>query len=392
MTNRRLPAARLLASILLSAAACTSYAAPTPSVAQFLPLLHQQAASESYDQFAVTGLYADEHGRRFGAAILASLAAQPAYRAALQAWLGANPALTQEELVSNWLRRYQQIRLASFDLLEDQDVSILFRLPRLNALYGTPRAGCETRSQKDTYALVHRARQALIEEHKERLAQAIAAAWVRELERGRWPPAGERAPQPQPQLEQAKAMRVAAAFKGLLSTLPAADGAILSNEYAHDKRPPRSPQQECDNVWVASHAIVDASVGDAGLLRQSLAQAAYADAFAQQAPRRATLPARPDFTPGKAIVALPALLEKRKVTGVVSVKVTVDEGGKVAEVATEWHSLAPAYVNSASGDTFASMDVLLPVLEKYYRDGKFTPKVVDGKALPFSFSQEVEWK
>ncbi|RSZ60703.1 hypothetical protein HF313_18615 [Massilia atriviolacea] len=380
------PVARLLATVLLSGAALTAGAAPTPDAEQFLQILHRQATSDSYDQFAVTGLYADEHGRQFASAILSRLGEQKAYRDDLQAWLAANPAVTQEELVSNWLRRYQQIRLASFDFLDKQDVAILFRLPRLNPLYGTARSACETRSQKETYEVVHRTRHALLDEHKDRLADAIAAAYLRELARIRHPAPGDRPP------GQVETMRVMAAFKNLVKALPADDAAILSNEFAHDKRMPRTPQQECNNVWAASHAILDATVADASLLRKSVTHSAYSSAFAQQAPLRVPALTRQDFTPGKASIYLPLLLQKRKVSGVVNVNVSVDEAGKVSAVTTNWNSLAPSFVESANGETFASMELMLPVFDNYYRDGKFAPKLVDGKATAFSFSHEIEWK
>lgn len=386
MFIRSLPAARWLATLCLSGAVLCATAASSPDAGQFLAILQKQAASEAYDQFAVTGLYPDEHGRQFAAAILAKLGEQAAYRDDMQAWLAANPAFTQEELVSNWLRRYQQIRQASFEFLDDTDVALLFRLPVMNALYGSSRSACETRSQKDTYALVHRTRQALIDEHKERLAGALAAAYVRELARLKRPVPGDRP------VEQVQTVRIMEAFKKLVASLPAADAAIVSNEYAHDKRAPHTPQEECANVWVASHAILDATSGDAGLLRKSVTNASYSTAFSQQALVRAPKHPLPEFTPGKAFVYLPVLLAKRKVSGIVNVKVSVDETGTVSGIATAWHSLAPAYVTSANGETFPSIDVLMPVLEKYYREGQFAPRMVDGKAVPFSFSHEYNWQ
>lgn len=386
MTIRCLLAARWCAAVLLSGTALCAGAAATPGADQFLQILQKQAAGDAYDQFAVTGLYADEQGGQFASAILARLGAQQAYKDDLQEWLAGNPAATQEDLVSNWLQRYQQIRLASFEFLDDKDVALLFRLPRMNALYGTTRAGCATRSEKDSYGVVHRTRRSLIEEHKDRLAGAIAAAYVRELARMRTPVPGDRP------LAQVQRKRVAAAFKRLAAALPAAEAAILDNEYAYDKRLPDTPQQECANLWVASHAIVDATVGDADLLRNSVTQAEYASAFAQQAPLRGAQRDRPDFTPGEAFIYLPVLLEKRHVKGVVSVKVSVDASGKLSSVAGEWHSLSPAYVTSANGETFASMDLMLPVFEAYFREGKFVPTLVKGKALPLSFSYEIEWE
>lgn len=385
MSTRRFLATRLPATLLLCGAALCASAAPAPGADQFLQILQKQAASETYDQFAVTGLYPDEHGRQFAAAILTRLGEQPAYRDDMQAWLVANPAFTQEELVSNWLRRYQQIRQASFEFLDDRDVSLLFRLPVMYALYGSERSACATRSQKETYALVHRTRQALIDEHKERLAGAIAAAYVRELARLKRPVAGDRP------VEQVQTMRVMAAFKKLVATLPATDGVILSNEYSHDKRAPRTPQEECDNVWVTSHAILDATFSEASLLRKSVTNASYSTAFSQQAPVRASKHPLPEFTPGESFVSMPVLLNKRKVIGAVSVKISVDHTGTVSQIAPAWNSLAPSYVTSANGETFASIDVLMPVLEKYYRDGRFAPRIVDGKAVPFSFSHEFNW-
>ncbi|MDQ1829395.1 hypothetical protein [Massilia scottii] len=131
--------------------------------------MQKQVASDEKDQFAVTGLTTDEHGRQFAAAILTRLGEQKACRDELQEWLIANAATTQEELVSNWWRHSQKIRLASFEFLEDRDVSIL----RIQ----NPRPGDRP-------------------------------------------------------VEQVQTMRVMAAFKKLGKSLPAADAAILDNEYS----------------------------------------------------------------------------------------------------------------------------------------------------------------
>ncbi|MDM5181118.1 hypothetical protein PO883_28445 [Massilia sp. DJPM01] len=386
MKNKQFRAARALAAIFLSTAALASSAATTPTTGQFLQILQKQIASDDKDQFAVTGLNADEHGRQFAAAILTKLSEQKAYRDELQEWLIANAATTQEELVSNWWRHYQKIRLDSFEFLDDRDVSILFRMPGMHPLYGSARQGCQTRSPDETLALVPRTRHSLIDEHKDRLAGVIAAAYVRELARIQHPSPGDRP------VGQVQTMRVMAAFKRLGTSLPAADAAILDKEYSYGKRAPGTPQEECDHAWLATHAILDASVSDASLLRQSVTHAEYSAAFGRLAPGRVPLRARPGFTPGKAFVSLPELLERRNVKGAVSVKVSVDEAGNVSGVAAAWNSLMPTHVTSANGETFASMDLLLPVFDKYYRDGKFAPHLVNGNPVPFSFSQEVDWK
>ncbi|ATQ76999.1 hypothetical protein CR152_22650 [Massilia violaceinigra] len=386
MINKRFRAARALAAIFLSTAALASSAAATPAVGQFLQILQKQVASDEKDQFAVTGLSTDEHGQQFAAAILTRLGEQKAYRDALQEWLIANAATTQEDLVSNWWRHSQKIRLASFEFLDDRDVSILFRLPRMNVLYGSSREGCQTRSANDTVALLQRTRHSLIDEHKDRLAGVIAAAYVRELARIQNPRPGDRP------VEQVQTMRVMAAFKKLGKSLPAADAAILDNEYSYGRRAPGTLQEECDHTWLTTHAILDANVSDASLLRKSVTHAQYSTAFDRLAPARAPLPARPGFTPGKAFVSLPELMVRRDVKGAISVKVSVDEAGNVSGVGAAWNSLIPTHVTSANGETFASLDLLLPVFDKYYRDGKFTPHLVNGNPAPFSFSQEVDWK
>ena len=386
MINKRFSAARVLAAIFLSTTALASSAATTPGTEQFLQILQKQIASDEKDQFAVTGLATDEHGRQFAAAILSKLGEQKAYRDDMQEWLSANAASTQEELVSNWWRHYQKIKQVSFEFLDDQDVSILFRMPRMHALYGTSRQGCQTRSTDDTLALVERTRHSLIDEHKDRLASVIAAAYVRELARIQHPRPGDRP------VDQVQTMRVMAAFKKLVKSLPAADAAVLDNEYSHEPRAPGTPQEQCDHVWLTTHAIVDADGGEARLLRNSMTHAEYSVAFDRLAPTRVPLRAAPGFTPGRAFVALPELLSRRDVKGAVTVKVSVDTAGNVSGVEAMSNNLTPAHVTSANGETFTSVDLVLQVFDKYYRDGKFAPNLVNGNPAPFSFSQAVGWK
>ncbi|NHZ81371.1 hypothetical protein F2P44_19120 [Massilia sp. CCM 8695] len=382
--NLRLRPARLLASFFLSMTALAASAAATPDTGQFLQILEKQVGSDGNDQSSVTGLIADAHGQQFASAILARLAEQKAYRDDMQAWLSANAEPTQEDLVRSWLKHYHRTMFYSHEVMDDQDMSVLFRMGTMNPVYGTPRQGCQTRSEAETHALLDDRRHALIEEHKDRLARVIAAAYVRGLANSNAPSEDDKS------ASKIRSSRVMAAFQRLSASLPAADAAILANHYAYKGRLATSMQEACDNAWVISHAIVDAKVSDAVLLRNSVTQSAYAGQFESREP--VTLQRVSGFTSGKAMVTVPTLLTMRQVVGTVSLTVTVDQAGKVSEVAVTRSNLVPERVTSANGESFEAAGLFQAALAKYYRAGQFAPRLVDGAAAPFSFSQEFNFK
>lgn len=175
--------ARLLAALVLFSATLGACAAPAPTTGQFLQILQIHAASDHEAAHAVTGLGGAQHHRDLAVAILAALGEQKAYRNDMRAWLAAQPAGTQEQLTSRWIKRLRAIMLPAIAFTDGQTISWLYRLMPENILADTPRADLRTLSPDQASALKDSLAKALIDKHKVAIANGMAQAYARELNR-----------------------------------------------------------------------------------------------------------------------------------------------------------------------------------------------------------------
>ena len=332
-----------------------------------------------------------EPSRRFAHDLLDALWQEPAYRQRLTTWLGQRPDETADETLAEWHRHYHRSFKDAVEFLDDNTVRHLWRLEGRNAIHTFDRTRCNTISDADLRAWIGAAQQTYLQSQATVLPQALATALGREFRRQDKPRPGDRP------VGAAIMPVVMSSFQALRASLPAEDGARLQEAYSYRQQPtPVTPAEACHRSWVVARAVEDSTLDtpqvSAPMLRSSMTSSAYAQAFARfDAQGEAGRPTPGGFRPGKAVLTVPRLPFTLGVSGNTTIRIAIDDTGRVSETALVADTLSARTVAGIDGRDVTTGPLYLAAVERYLRDGQFPVREKEGKPVPYVVTLPMNW-
>ena len=326
-------------------------------------------------------------------AMLDALWKQPGYRANLQHWLlTPHASLVAEDLLAAWRSRLHYALVASFEYLDRDSLSVMWRLDGANGVYHLKRTVCDSDSSDAIGRAVRSQHDELLKSQWQRLAKQLPIAMEREYARQNLPYLADR---PSP-----KAMATVAH-----STLQAAEAKLseqdvqrIESHFSPAAVEPTSAREACQVSWVTSHVVndftgEDASRGVSGnLTRVAIISNAYSRIFARlDAPVPAPRPELAGYTPGRVTTSYPDLTLATGVHGDATYHINIDQTGHAIDIVTTASTVKPEQLHSIDGSTIATDKILADVIAAYVRSGFFEMKSENGSTVPFSVDLDYHW-
>ncbi len=365
--------------------------AQVPSDQEFQGWLHKQV-----DQGRVSVLLPFDQTdakTRLSHAVLDALWKQDNYRANLQHWLAApHPSVVAEDLLAQWRSRLHYALVASFEYLDRDSLSVMWRLDGANGVYDLKRQVCDSDSSESIGRAIRASHQKLLQSEQQRLARQLPLALDREYARQNLPYLADR---PSPKAMAALVHDTLLAGEGKWSE---EDRKRIESHFFQGEAAPMSARESCEVSWVTSHAVndfegeqPDKSISGK-LMRVAITSSAYTAVLARlDAPVGVSRPEIPGFTRGKAVISYPELTLVTGVDGDARYRISIDETGHAIETVTVSSTVTPAQLHSIDGSTIATDRLLADAVSGYVRSGFFEMKSENGGTVPFSIDLDYHW-
>lgn len=374
---------------ILALSLSVSANAASVEAGQFQAYLHQQIDSEG--PYAIIPLYPSEQTKKLAHTVLDKLWQDSAYRDNMHAWLEKNQADVMEDLLASWRKHYQKAFVSSLDFVDDDSLSLLWRMSGPNAIYAMKRENCQTYSPAQLEIFVTEERQRLLNDNADKLGISLPKAMHNEFLRLNTPRPGDRP------VDTLIAKIATRSLHAIALQWPEVDAKRIIERFSYGAKQ-ASPQEYCEMLWVVSHAINDSKLDNSKeqvsslLLRVSATGAGYTKDFERANTAGRAKPAIEGFKPGNAFVYYPGLVMTNKAKGTVNYVISVDDTGQVSDVSVAYGTVTPATLKSIDGSIHKTDTLLLKVIDAYFRAGSFAPKVQDGKAVAYKVSVPFAWR
>jgi hypothetical protein len=327
-------------------------------------------------------------------AILEALWKQPNYRANMQHWLATpHVSLVAEDLLLQWRIHLHYALVASFEYLDRDSLSVLWRLDGANGVYDLKRQVCSSDSSELIGRAVRAQHDKLLNSQWQRLAKQLPLALDREYARQNLPYLADR-PSPKAMTTIAHATLKAAEDKW-----SAQDAQRIETHFSQATAEPMSARESCEVSWVTSHVVNDFTGEQADksvsgtLMRLAIISSAYSTVFARlDAPVGVSRPEIAGFTPGKIPISYPDLVLATGILGDAKYRITVDQTGHAIDTVTLSSTVRPEQLHSIDGSTIATDKLLADVVSAYVRSGFFDIKVENGNAVAFPVDLDYHWQ
>jgi hypothetical protein len=320
--------------------------------------------------FWIVPVVDSDAARKLAHALLDSLWKDPEYRRNLHEWIAANPRAIADDQLADWLRHYHRAFADSLEFVDEDTLSVLWRLERINIIGDLPREICADSSPQAINAKLQPSRDTLLNGQWSALALSLSPALAREFKRQNAPQPGDRP------IGQMMTQVTLNTIHATADKLPGRDGQLLLDAFSYGK-PPSSSQEGCERNWVSSRAIQDSKVHDdrhlvsASLMRHTVIPTSVSGFF-ENIDRQVgvTRPQGEGFTPGKASVYTPPIAVRNGLVGTMRVSVQVDASGMPSTSIVQ-SALRPEKLTALDGTILPSSAVMLEVINAYYREGAF---------------------
>ena len=327
-------------------------------------------------------------------ALLDALWKEPNYRTNLQRWLNApHASVVAEELLRQWRIRLHYALVASFEYLDRDSLSVMWRLAGGNAVYDLKRSVCDSNSAEAIGRAVRVQHGKLLAGQAQRLARQLPIALDLEYARQNLTYLADR---PEPKAMSALARKTLQAAE---AKRPAEDVQRIENHFTHATSDPMSPREACEVGWVTSHVVNDFTgeqpdqLVSGTLMRLAIISSAYSSVFARlDAPVGGPRPVIPGFTVGRAAIAYPELTLDSGVRGDATYRIKVDETGHAIDIVTLSSTVEPEQLHSIDGSTIATGKLLVDVIYAYVRSGFFEMKSENGGTVAFTVDLDYHWQ
>jgi hypothetical protein len=330
---------------------------------------------------------------RLSHAILDALWKQPNYRTNLQRWLAApHPSGVAEDLLAQWRSRLHYALVASFEYLDHDALSVMWRLDGANGVYPLKRQVCDSDSSEAIGRAIREQHEKLLNSEWQRLAKQLPVALEREYARQNLPYLAER-PEPKAMATLAHDTLVSGEDKWSKEDIER-----IESHFFRTAADPLSARESCEVSWVTSHAVNDFNgeqpdkAISGNLMRVAIISNAYTALFARlDAPVGVARPEIAGFTRGKAVISYPDLTLATGIDGDAKYRISIDETGHAIDTVTLSSTVKPAQLHSIDGTTIATDKLLAEVVSAYVRSGFFEMKSENGGTVAFSIDLDYHW-
>ena len=247
---------------------------PPPTPEQFQIYLHKEVDRGS--EAAIAPFIPGETTKKLAHAMLDGMWSENAYRENMAAWLNNNRNVAMPDLLVSWVQHYHKAFSGIFEFLDDDTVSVMWRLSRFNSIYPMNRADCQSKTIAQIGDFIQSANQQLLIDNWQKLSITLPKALGREFARENSPTKGDR---PIPEFMVKIAL---ASLRATEKSWPSEDAKRIEDQFSYGKKN-WSPQESCEVSWVVSHAVNDSKVQgelvSATLMRSYLSQSGYNSYF-----------------------------------------------------------------------------------------------------------------